>query len=509
MIDFLELLNCSDLQAYVIDHADDMADFSNCSFSDILVQRDAFEEFVSLNADKITSLDYASETNKAFLSPLLDLSLALSLSSCFQDTYSWASQYGITLGSRMNAAYAFMIEARSDNEVYIKNFDRICQFLDDAIVHEDDDDKKAIATFISYYIEVVERNTYWIGQVRAQITAKRNKYHFLSSDYINRVMEVDTSDQLSAYKSICDIRYELFNPSPTICIEVADDLIEDGTPYAKQITQLNEITVPKIRSIASRLVDIPALPEGRGVTPLRSYGELNAYLWSYGNMHYAKLKCALDAIPFENVIDRYSRIDIVDWGCGQAIATISLLRELAPFNISHCKINLIEPSEICLKRACLNTKEAVRRIQENQHSFNDVKIKPICSDFDTLTADVISISDRSALRIHLFSNVLDIENYSLTHIEELIEHFFTGENLFICTSPYINDTKAFRVNSFRRHFELNKNYVLYTHFQNTNTDADGFWMCNNKFNGHSCTPHFHNGCRSQWTRIINDFSVII
>lgn len=147
MIDFSELLNCTDLQAYVNDHADDMADFSTDSFSDILAQRDAFEEFVSLNADKITSLDYAFETNKAFLSLLLDLSLALSLSSCFQDTYSWASQYGITLGSRMEAAYAFMIEARSDNEIYIANFDRICQSLEDAIVHEDDDDKKGHSYF--------------------------------------------------------------------------------------------------------------------------------------------------------------------------------------------------------------------------------------------------------------------------------------------------------------------------------------------------------------------------
>lgn len=197
MIDFSELLNCTDLQSYVNDHADDMADFSTDSFSDILAQRDAFEEFVSLNADKITSLDYAFETNKAFLSLLLDLSLALSLSSCFQDTYSWARQYGITLGSRMEAAYAFMIEARSDNEIYIANFDRICQSLEDAIVHEDDDDKKAIATFISYYIEVLERNAYWIGQLRAQITAKRDTYHFLSSDYIDRVMRVDTTDQLS------------------------------------------------------------------------------------------------------------------------------------------------------------------------------------------------------------------------------------------------------------------------------------------------------------------------
>lgn len=226
-------------------------------------------------------------------------------------------------------------------------------------------------------------------------------------------------------------------------------------------------------------------------------------------MHYAKLQCALDAIPFDNVVDGISSIDIIDWGCGQAIASISLLNTLAKFNIQHCNINLIEPSEICLKRACLNVKESVRRIQENQNHFNGIKIKPICSDFDSLTADCFSIFDHSVLRIHLFSNVLDIENYSLTHIEELIDNSFTGENLFICTSPYINDTKAFRVNRFRRHFESNDNYVLYTHLQNTNTDADAFWMCNSKFNGYSCTPHFQNGCRSQWTRIINAFSVMI
>ena len=509
MIDFSELLSCADVQSYIIDHAVDMADFSTCSFSDILAQRDSFEEFISLHPDKITTLDYSQEESKAFLSLLLDLSVALSLSSCFQDTYSWANQFGITLGSRMEAAFVFMIEARSDNQVYIDSFEKICQYLDDAIAHEDDDDKKAIAAFISYYIEVLERNAYWIEQLRSLIISNRDTYHFLSSDYVDRVLSVDVSDQFTAYQSICDIRYELYNPVLAPSIDVPEDLIEEDTPYAIQIAQLPEITIPRIRTVATRLVENPVPPDGRGVTPLTSYEELNAYLRSYGNMHYAKLRCALDAIPFDRVVEGYNRIDIIDWGCGQAIATISLLRKLAQFDIQYCNINLIEPSEICLKRACLNTKEAVRRIQENQHHFNDVKIKPICCGFDLLMPDSFSISDRSALRIHLFSNVLDIENYSLAHVEELIDHHFCGENLFICTSPYINDTKAFRVNSFRRHFESNVNYVLYTHLQNTNTDADGFWMCNNTFRGSSCVPHFPNGCRNQWTRIINDFSAVI
>ena len=35
MINFSELLDCADVQSYIIDHAVDMADFSTCSFSDI------------------------------------------------------------------------------------------------------------------------------------------------------------------------------------------------------------------------------------------------------------------------------------------------------------------------------------------------------------------------------------------------------------------------------------------------------------------------------------------
>ena len=46
MIDFSELLSCADVQSYIFDHAVDMADFSTCSFSDILAQRDSFEEFI-------------------------------------------------------------------------------------------------------------------------------------------------------------------------------------------------------------------------------------------------------------------------------------------------------------------------------------------------------------------------------------------------------------------------------------------------------------------------------
>ena len=87
---------------------------------------------------------------------------------------------------------------------------------------------------------------------------------------------------------------------------------------------------------------------------MQSEPELNMYIHALGMMHEAKLQHA-----FEHLLDSFfdnEKIDIIDYGCGQAIGTIcyaDFLRE-KEYSQKVRKITLIEPSELALKRAALH-----------------------------------------------------------------------------------------------------------------------------------------------------------
>ena len=61
-------------------------------------------------------------------------------------------------------------------------------------------------------------------------------------------------------------------------------------------------------------------------------------------------------------------------------------------------------------------------------------------------------------RIHLFSNVLDMDVFSLSNLIELIKANFSGENYFLSVSPYITDLKTARIDSFVNAFSSNDGF---------------------------------------------------
>lgn len=88
---------------------------------------------------------------------------------------------------------------------------------------------------------------------------------------------------------------------------------------------------------------------------LQTETELNGYLAAYGEMHIVKCRVALQNFPCRNANDeiRSHNFEIFDWGCGQGIATLTLLEFLRERNLLGRlnAITLIEPSNIALERA--------------------------------------------------------------------------------------------------------------------------------------------------------------
>ena len=61
----------------------------------------------------------------------------------------------------------------------------------------------------------------------------------------------------------------------------------------------------------------------RGTKLLETDEELCMYLFSFGNMHQAKIRKACNCLPLEQICSKH--FHIIDWGCGQGLASVCLL----------------------------------------------------------------------------------------------------------------------------------------------------------------------------------------
>lgn len=173
----------------------------------------------------------------------------------------------------------------------------------------------------------------------------------------------------------------------------------------------------------------------RGTIIYEDEEHLNAYLRSFGNMHQAKLKTAFRSYPdFGQIVA--SGVEIYDWGCGQGLATICLLDFLKTQNVvpQIKKVTLVEPSVPAVKRA----KDIINCINDG------IDICIVNKVFDSLEeTDFVSTSTP---KIHLFSNILDVDFFDLPQFISLFQRVFSGQNHFLCVGPYYSNSR--RVDDF-------------------------------------------------------------
>lgn len=137
--------------------------------------------------------------------------------------------------------------------------------------------------------------------------------------------------------------------------------------YKDDISAIRNVSFNSIRHIAQEYIMSLSEQERddlyeslkRGVELLDSDAQMKCYLYSFGKMHQAKIYKALSCIsPSSYISDGY---DVVDWGCGQGLATICFfdyLREHKTENKVQ-KITLIEPSSATLERAAIHVRAYV------------------------------------------------------------------------------------------------------------------------------------------------------
>ena len=477
--------NAQSLGEYISSNQLLIDEFVNSCIEDQRREENLFQQFVLLNSrvQIMNALDFTKSTNRAFIAFLFDYAERVNAVAAAVQLYQIIQKHNLGVGSRLEATMLYLYNV-PNNQVYVDRFDEICSKLQIAINEEDDDDNRAIATFLNYYSSVVYNTSphlQFVQELIYRVNASADTYSFLHKDEITESLSLDITQAEMVYSSVQATIDKLLGKQKKITvINDAGFIIEANTNYVqllancpKRFNAIREIAISQLQEIQNSDEIFRSL--GRGVAILEQEEQLFSYLKSYGLMHKAKLLLAFSNFPFNEIKD--NNIEIYDWSCGQGLASIVLLEYLEEKGVvlKIDRVTLIEPSEIALKRASLHVK----------HFDSEVRIRTVLKDMDSLNiADVNGIDER--VKIHLFSNILDVEAYSMRHLIEIMKQGVKGNNYIICVSPYIGDIKTARFDSFVNSFSAMPQFDII--FQDV--AHRGEWTNN-------------------WTKLIKTFKVVL
>lgn len=134
----------------------------------------------------------------------------------------------------------------------------------------------------------------------------------------------------------------------------------------------------------------------RAKAPLVYKEDLLIYNICYGASHIARLRQLLDYFDFSREMP--NSIQVLDYGCGQGLASLTLLEylQISPKKLQ-INLHLIEPSSLALQHAAYLIKS---HPANNQHTIKIASHQTTLNDLPVITQPV-------PLTLHLFSNVLD------------------------------------------------------------------------------------------------------
>ncbi|MEJ7823147.1 MAG: hypothetical protein WKF85_12545 [Chitinophagaceae bacterium] len=165
-----------------------------------------------------------------------------------------------------------------------------------------------------------------------------------------------------------------------------------------------------------------------GIAILQTHEQLNAYLACYADMHRHKLNLTFDEL-FKDTNLLGQSIEVVDWGCGQAFASCVLIDYIKEhdLNVDLFKFHLIEPSYPALIRGSEHIEAIYQRTPKPETVLLNERA-------DTLSAKHLR-TNRNSIKIHLFSNLIDICTLNLQSVANTIKQSQAGTNYFVCISP--------------------------------------------------------------------------
>lgn len=491
-----EINDINSLEDSLEKHFLTIQDFFNAPYQEQSNHKEDVERLILLKNNVISKYAFQTLESRSFILILLDFCERFAIHSCIPRIMKIIQKNGITVNKRMTAALKYLFPAPSSNDDLLSKYDEIFELLNEAVTEEEDNPSKSLVTFLNYYAHIILNTNVDYSIIAKQKLCDKidtNQYSWLTQ--IEDISALDVCNPTLVYKTIEDKIDLIANKQDKTKAKQEETLLlEEGTDYCEELSHTPNLFL-SIRQISVN--NSKGNLHGRGVDQLKTEEEMFEYIKRYGRMHYAKLLSSFES-TFPQSFD--TPVNIVDWGCGQGLATITFLEKYNSANVIN--ITLVEPSEIVLKRAALHCK----KFAPNVHLHTILK-----------KLDEIESSDIKTLfnipTIHLFSNILDIDDYSSSHLLSVVDDILTCKNFFVCVSPYIDDIKSAKLNSFMNHFKDLPTFSVYHNIENTK--YGDFWECNNSFmknhfrhgNSSFCRDYDSSGCSNKWTRVLKVFSV--
>lgn len=488
-----EIKTVDELSRYISNNSSSIGELCRLDYTDLSDIAESAYECVLLRYRLLSELDFNDIQNRAFILTLFDLCERYNFQAAVLRLRDIMSCHNIEMNHRQQAVLLFLCDIHYNSD-YINRFDDICSLLEEASMHEEDDDKKVVFTLLNYYATVLDYSVECAGILRDKIkcAAVANQYGFLNNSIINCI------DSLVNRESVQSLIDRITSSHPIVGSSDNENLIiERDTDYAEKLANtprnFDAIRRLSVNYCMSHQNDYNT----RGVKPATEEFELYEYLKRYGNMHKAKVLSAFKQ-PFPSRFN--SKFNIIDWGCGQGLATILFLEKYGVDCVN--QIILTDASEIALARAALHCR----------HYAPNIRITTIHKKIDDLSAcDFESIVGQPC--INLFSNILDIDDYSVDHLVSIIDQLRPAGSYFVCISPYISIQKTAKVASFHRYFrDRYSGYELINEAENSNSGE--FWCCNNTYKNNgvvhhgeyqNCLAYDITGCDNRWTRVMRVF----
>ena len=199
--------------------------------------------------------------------------------------------------------------------------------------------------------------------------------------------------------------------------------------FRQNILSANKITLDTIKeaavnSLPANLRQRPWTITQRGAAIYDEEVQLDAYLASYTDWHKGKLQKTFSKLPKEKPANE---INLIDWGCGQGMASLFFLEYIQENNLG-CNIReiiLIDPCVLAVQRA----EFLIHRVNPN------IVLRCITKKINNVTKeDVKTVVSRPTY--HIFSNVLDLDGIDLKHLSQILYANSSVVNYIICVSPY-------------------------------------------------------------------------
>lgn len=454
--------NSVELELYIDKYFQDLYDFfHNQNRVDLYEYRDEIKHYIKSSHKVIVSLNIEKSINSDFIALFIEVCAKLHLLVEFSIFYDHLSKTGYKIGKRLESMALYCKNIKKFDD-YSNRVFQILDFLNEAYVDEDEDSVSLTITFIDFYLKVVydfgeynKENVFKLKESIQNYYVEKN-FTFLDDDFVDIVFSISLNNYNKACTEIELILNNYLITNNRITCQFDDVQIEVGN-YSEELQKIENPDFDNILQISYDYIRTNVQNErelhgslNRGTKIIDSEIELFQYIKSFGVMHKRKLYDSYDQVIH---LLNNETINVIDWGCGQALATSILIdyiqeNELA---INLQQIILIEPSDIALSRGLLH----INILEKNQP-----QIRAVNKDIDCLVNNDLII-DNGLTTLHLFSNILDVEYFKLDkQFLEKISTTQTNQNYFICVSPNINDKRNARIDLFYKYFHDHFNTIL-------------------------------------------------